>query len=213
MLKKAFIWIAFIALMFSIPEIFSAVDSQPSVTYDEVVKMTQQANTEIEQFIQSPSANSIDKTDLGISTAGSALTELTLHQTFWTQLLRVKPVLTKEQRQHIEQMNKELDDNVKRYVQAIARDIHEAEEIEFYKVPQTLYLSLNKSEEPARLMVKGEVDVSDNTIFQRHYFLIRTPGKNYILKRPTNYSMSVSDRKVTFRFGKDHYIIESNILY
>ena len=213
MLKKALILTAFIAIMFSIPEIFSAVDSQPSFTYDEVVKMTQQANTEIEQFIQKPTTNTIDKTDFVISTASSVLTELTLHQNFWTQLLRVKPVLTKEQRKHIKQMNKELDDNVNRYVQTIARDIYEAEEIGFYKIPQTLYLSLNTSAEPARLMVKGEVDVRDNTIFQRHYLLIRTPGKNYIIKRPTNYSMSVSDRKVTFRFEKNQYIIESNILY
>lgn len=213
MLKKALILIAFIALMFAIPEIISALGSQPSVTYDKVVKMTQQANTEIEQFIQNPSTNTIDKTDFAISTASSALTELTLHQTFWTQILRVKPVLTKEQRNHIKQMNKELDNNVERYVQTIARDIHEAEEIEFYKVPETLYISLNASEEPARLMVKGEVDVRDNTIFQRHYLLIRTPGENYIIKRPKNFSMSVSDRKVTFRFEKKQYIIESNILY
>ena len=213
MLKKALIWIAFIAIMFSIPEIISAVGSQPSVTYDKVVKMTQQANTEIEQFIQNPSTNTIDKTDFAISTARSAFSELTLHQTFWTRILRVKPVLTKDQRNHIKQMNKELDDNIERYVQTIARDIHEAEEIGFYKVPETLYISLNASDEPTRLMVKGEVDVRDNTIFQRHYFLIRTPGKNYIIKRPANYSMSVSDRKATFRFEKKQYIIESNILH
>ena len=133
--------------------------------------MTQQANTEIEQFIQKPSTNTIDKTDFAISTASSALSELTLHQTFWTRILRVKPVLTKEQRNHIKQMNKELDDNVERYVQTIVRDIHEAEEIEFYKVPEALYISLNESKEPARLMVKGEDDV--------RYVVLRNDGKLY----------------------------------
>lgn len=213
LLKKVLIGILFIAVMYSIPQVVSTFNNVPDITFNELQAIQEESSSTISEFMQNPNEEAIVENDVAISKASIALMKMEAHDTFLARLFRLDPVLTDKEQDQLADFRVQQNSLLTGYIQTIASAIYQAQEMDFYDVPESLYLSFEEGHDPPKLTIKGDFDVRDRTIFQRNYFLVRTPGQNYIIKRPSDYSVSFKEREATFRFENEHYMVEANILH